>query len=263
MQPAEEPDDFLPSPGAHHSFLPQAGGQALRRGGRRAQGQVGLGAGSAQGGWCPRLWPRPRPDCPGAKGLPASTEAHSAPGRTGIQVLQGGHGCPCQAPAWCRWSPAPLPSACSAAALCWRHSEQQVGSELSCRWRRPSCCPWCWASCCCPSWRCCCWHSACAAESCPVSGGWWGGQTPGHTDREDGDASLHLTVLNSCVPLTLSPSPPHCLPASRPSLLQTPMTVLCPTGECPLARAAPSFPGGLGRGVSWSLTRCLSRQPAE
>lgn len=46
MQPVEEPDDFLPSPGAHHSFLPQAGGQALRRGRRGAGGQVGLGAGS-------------------------------------------------------------------------------------------------------------------------------------------------------------------------------------------------------------------------
>lgn len=46
VQPAEEPDDFLPSPGAHHSFLPQAGGQALRRGRRGAGGQVGLGTGS-------------------------------------------------------------------------------------------------------------------------------------------------------------------------------------------------------------------------
>lgn len=48
MQPAEEPDDFLPSPGAHHSFLPQAGGRALGRGGCQAEGQVGLGAGSMQ-----------------------------------------------------------------------------------------------------------------------------------------------------------------------------------------------------------------------
>lgn len=47
MQRAEEPDDFLPSPGAHHSFLPQAGGQALR-GERGAEEQVGLGTGSTQ-----------------------------------------------------------------------------------------------------------------------------------------------------------------------------------------------------------------------
>lgn len=120
MQPAEEPDDFLPSPGAHHSFLPQAGGQALRKGRRQAQGQVGLGAGSTQGGWCPRLQPRPWPDCLGPRVCqPAlSPRQGGDPGafKEGTAARPGSS----LVPPLPRGPSARLSNACSAAALCWR-----------------------------------------------------------------------------------------------------------------------------------------------
>lgn len=129
MQPAEEPDDFLPSPGAHHSFLPQAGRQALRRGGCRAKGQVGLVAGSMQGWLVPQtpaqalarpLWVK------GPSG--AHTDPHSAQRGEGTWgALNEGAAAPRQASSLVplgrslRW-----PSLRSGAALSWRGTRRAV-----------------------------------------------------------------------------------------------------------------------------------------
>lgn len=109
------PDDFLPSPGAYHSFLPRAGRQAGRRagaerGGRRAQGQVRLGRRVCIGApGAPDSSPA-WPDLPGVKGLP---ELALPP----TQPIEGrGRGCPStRLPAWC--PPGPCPFAGLALAL--------------------------------------------------------------------------------------------------------------------------------------------------
>lgn len=114
-----------PHPGAHHSFLPQAGGQALRRGGRGAEEQVGLGQGLRSGGWCPTLQPRPWPDFLGIKGLPepALTPVHPSEGRAALNqapslVLLG----PC--------TPLAPHSLCCSSALEGRAVSSQAWSKL-------------------------------------------------------------------------------------------------------------------------------------
>ena len=162
MQPAEEPDDFLPSPGAHHSFLPQAGRQALRRGGRRAEGQVGLCAGSMQGWLVPQTPAQALARVLWDKGSSRATaDPHSSQRGEGIQgALKEGAAAPHQASSLgplCPFSLLAQPVLWGRSVLEGRTVSSQAWSKLcpAGRWRWPPCSLSCRASCCCRSWPFC------------------------------------------------------------------------------------------------------------